>query len=215
MDHLKFKGEKFLQDWYNFNGTAFFVLLCLLYAALLFLKRIFIIDSIAAFEVLQERGEFWILELFFGLQYFAVPLFLVWKFALTTFALWIGAFMFGYKLTFAQLWKWVMFSELIFILPEVLKLFWFTAVQSEPSFEEYQAFYPLALMNFFDYRELSPQWHYPLKTLNLFEVFYQLALMAGVFILSGKKLTISTWVVLASYSLLFLVWLGFYVAVYG
>ncbi len=215
MHQVKQKGEKFLADWYNFNVLTFFLLLCFLYIALLFLKRIFIIDDIAAFEVLQTRGEFWIIDLFFGLQYLSVPVYLLWKFLFTTFLLWIGCFMFGYKLTFNQLWKWILFSELIFIIPEVLKVIWLTVVVSEPSFEDYQAFYPLSMINIIPYEQVSARWHYPLKALNLFEVAYQLMLIFGIFILSGKKLRISTYVVLSTYSLFFIVWLGFYVLVYG
>lgn len=215
MDALKRKGEKFITEWYNFSNVGFFILLTLLYIVLLFLKRIFIIDSIAAFEILQERGEFWIIDLILGLQYLAVPVFLLWKFLLTTFILWIGCFMFGYKLTFWQLWKWVMFSELLFLIPEALKIIWFTVFTSEPTFQEYQAFYPFSLMNFFDYRSLDPRWHYPLKTLNLFEVAYWLILVSGIFILSGKKLNISAYVVLSSYVLFFFLWLIFYLFVYG
>ena len=215
MDELKRKGQKFLAEWYNFNVFGFFILLVLVYLALLFLKRIFIIDEIAAFEILQERGEFWVVDLILGLQYFAVPAFLLWKFLVTAFILWLGCFMFGYKLTFWQLWKWVMFSELIFILPEALKIIWFTVFTFEPTYEEYQAFFPFSLMNFMDYRNLDSRWHYPLKALNCFEVLYWHILVVGIFLLSGKKLKISVYVVLSSYVLFFLLWLIFYLFVYG
>ena len=204
-----------MSTWYNFNVPVFFVLLCFLYIALLLLKRWFIIDSIAAFEILQERGEFWVVDLLLGLEYLSVPFFLIWKFLFTTFLLWIGCFMFGYRLTFAMLWKWVMFAELIFLLPEALKVVWFTTWAPEPDFNEYRAFYPLSLMNFFDFRELPGRWHYPFKTLNVFEALYTFSLIAGVFVLSGKKYSISTYVVLSSYVLGMVCWLAFYLIVYG
>lgn len=215
MEWLQRNREKFLSDWYNFNVPVFFLLLCFLYIALLLLKRLFIIDSIAAFEILQERGEFWVFDILFGLQYLSVPFFLAWKFLFTTFLLWMGCFMFGYRLTFAQLWKWVMFAEVIFLVPEALKVVWFTAFVSEASFEQYRAFYPFSLMNFFDYQTLPGRWHYPLKSLNIFEIFYSFSLIAGIYILSGKKISISTYVVLSSYVLGMVIWLIFYPLVYG
>lgn len=215
MDWLLQKREKFLSNWYNFNVPVFFLLLSFLYIAILLLKRWFIIDTIAAFEILQERGEFWIFDILFGLEYISVPFFLVWKFLFTTFLLWIGCFMFGYRLTFATLWKWVMFAELIFLIPEALKVVWFTSFAPEPTFDEYRAFYPFSLMNFFDFQSLPGRWHYPLKTLNIFEIAYTLSLIAGVFILSGKKFSISSYVVLSSYVLGMICWLVFYLFIYG
>jgi len=212
---IKQRGEKFLSEGYNFNVTTFFVLLNILYISLLFLKRIFIIDNIAAFEILQERGEFWIIDIILGFQFFAVPVFLLWKFLLTTFLLWIGCFMFGYKLTFAQLWKWVIFSELIFILPEAMKVVWFTVFQPEPTFQDYQAFYPFSLVNLVDYNAVHSRWLYPLKSLNTFEIAYQVLLIIGIFLLSRKKWRISVYVVLSSYTLFFFIWLIFYAVVYN
>ena len=51
--------------------------------------------------------------------------------------------------------------------------------------------------------------------MNIFEVLYSLSLIAGVFLLSGKKISISTYVVLSSYVLGMVLWLIFYSLVYG
>lgn len=214
MDWLIQRREKFLSDWYNFNVNVFFLLLSFIYISLLFLKRIFILDNIAAFDILQERGDLWIFDIFYGLQYFSVPLFLIWKLTLTTFLLWIGSFMFGYKLTFRQIWKWVMFCELVFVAPEILKIFWFTLFSPDPNYQDYLAFYPFSLLNFFDHTSVSQKFHYPLKSINLFEVVYFLALTLGIYILSNKRLNTSSYIVLSSYVLFYIVWLGFYSLVY-
>lgn len=214
MISLRKYRTSFLEDWFSLNGPAYFAILCLLYFAAFLIKRLFILDSIAAFEILQERGEMWVMDIFFGLQYLSVPVFLAWKFTITSFLLWVGCFLFGYRITYAQLWKMVMLMELVFIIPELLKVVWFTVFQTDPTYHDYVAYYPLSLINFFDYQQLADKWHYPLKALNAFEGIYWAALIAGIYWLSNKKLSISAVIVSVSYVFLFLVWIGYYLIVY-
>lgn len=206
--------ERFLSDWYSINGITFFLVLCLLYFAVFMLKRMFILDSIAAFEILQERGEMWIMDVFFTLQYLSVPIFIAWKFTVTAFCLWVGCFMFGYKVYYNQLWKMVMIMELVFIIPEILKVLWFTLYQTDPTYHDYAAFYPLSLINFFSYESLNPKWYYPLKALNIFEMIYWGLLISGVYWLSNKKVERSALIVLTTYIVPFFVWIVYFLLVY-
>ena len=191
-----------------------YVIIVITYIVLLLVKRIFIIDEIAAFEVLNERGDIWMFDLIYSIQYLSVPIFLGWKWVWTTLALWIGCFMFGYRIHFNQLWKLVMLTEILFFVPEILKVFWFSIFTTDPSYFDYLAFYPFSLVNFFDYTQIEPKWMYPLKALNLFEPVYWLLLAYGIYFMSGKKLKISFYIVFSSYALFFLIWLGFYLIVY-
>ncbi len=206
--------ERFLQDWYSTNGAAFFIVLCLLYFATFMVKKLFILEGIAAFEILEDRGEMWVMNLFFGLQNFGIPFFLAWKFTVISFMLWVGCFLFGYRVTYAELWKMVMIMELVFILPELLKVVWFTVGQSDPNYHDYVAYYPLSLINFFNYEKIDVSWHYPLKSLNLFEIIYWGLLIMGIYSLSNKKIKYSALIVGTSYVLIFLLWLIYYVIVY-
>ena len=191
-----------------------FFIICMTYIALLFVKRIFIIDSIAAFEVLNERGDIWVFDILYGIQYLSVPIFLAWKWSWTTLTLWIGCFMFGYRVHFNQLWKMVMLAEIVFFLPEIVKVLWFTLFYTDPDYNDYMAFYPFSLINLVDYTQIAPKWHYPLKSINIFEVLYWPVLVLGIYFLSGKKLKYSAYIVLSTYVLFFFVWLAFYLAVY-
>ena len=191
-----------------------FFIICMTYIALLFVKRIFIIDSIAAFEVLNERGDIWVFDILYGIQYLSVPIFLAWKWSWTTLTLWIGCFMFGYRVHFNQLWKMVMLAEIVFFLPEIVKVLWFTLFYTDPDYNDYMAFYPFSLINLVDYTQIAPKWHYPLKSINIFEVLYWPVLVLGIYFLSGKKLKYSAYIVLSTYVLFFFVWLAFYLSVY-
>jgi hypothetical protein len=206
--------KKFLEEWFDFNGAGMFLILCLVYFALLFVKKIFIIDTIAAFEILNERGDMWVFDIIYNVQYLSIPIFLTWKFIWTTLFLWIGCFMFGYRLHFNQLYKLVMLMEILFFIPEILKILWFTLVYSDPNYNDYMAFYPFSLINLFDYTQIDPQWHYPLKSINIFELLYWPLMTFGIYFLSGKSFKISSYIVSSSYILFYLIWLGFYIMIY-
>ena len=206
--------KEFLENWFSFNTFGLFVLICLTYVALLFVKRIFIIDTIAAFEVLNERGDIWVFDLIYSIQYLSVPIFLAWKWTWTSLLLWIGCFMFGYRIHFNQLWKMVMLAEVLFFIPEVLKVVWYTLFYNDPTYNDYLAFYPFSIINLIDYTQIAPEYLYPLKSLNIFEIIYWPLLTLGIYFLSGKKFKISSYIVLSTYTLFFLVWLGFYIIVY-
>ncbi len=207
--------RKFVEEWFDFNPLILFLLLCVLSFIILFLKKAFLINEIAAFEILEERGEMGIFNLFFALEYFVVPVFLGWKITLTTFVLWVGCFLYGYKLTFNTLWKLILLLEIWFLLPELLKVFWFLISGDDPTYWDVRAFYPLSLMNFFDYEVVSQKYHYPLKALNLFEVVYWALMIFGVYWLSGKKLKYAIAIVCSTYVLVFVIWLGYYIGSYS
>ena len=128
-----------------------FVLLCVLSILLLYVKIAFIENETAAFEFLQDRPEGLILRLLGALKLFSVPLVYLWKFTVIAFVIWVGCFMYGYRVTYGQCWALVLTCEFIFLVPEVIKILWFMAVNTDPTLHEIRAFYPLSLMHFFDY----------------------------------------------------------------
>ena len=189
-------------------------MVCIITFLILYLKKSFIESNIAAFEILEERGELGIWHIFNALQYFSIPVVYLYKFTVVAFILWIGCFLFGYKVYYSHLWGLAMLAETIFFVPEILKTFWFILVQSDPTIWDVRAFYPLSLMHFVNYENVNNAWHYPLKALNLFEVVYWIFLVYGVYYLSGKKLKISFFIVFSSYVFWFIAWLGYYVIIY-
>ncbi|HEY8511930.1 MAG TPA: hypothetical protein VIL31_08225 [Cyclobacteriaceae bacterium] len=191
-----------------------FVLLCVLSILLLYVKISFIENETAAFEFLQDRPEGFILQLVAGLKLFSVPLVYLWKFTVIGFVIWVGCFMYGYRVTYAQCWGVVLTCEFIFLIPEVIKILWFMTVNTDPTIHEIRAFYPLSLMHFFDYMAIDRKWAYPLRSLNLFEVVYCFALVSGIHFYVQKDKRVVWLIVASSYILIFLLWLCFYVIVY-
>lgn len=202
------------KSFFGASKRLLFLLLCLLTVALLFIKISFIENETAAFEFLQDRPEGAILRIINGLRFFAIPLVYLWKFTVIAFVIWVGCFMFGYRVTYSQCWGVVIGAEYIFLIPEVLKIGWFMFVETDPSYADVSAFYPLSLLSLFDYYSIDKRWAYPLRALNLFEIVYWFMLVEGIHSFARKSKKYVWVIVLCSYVLLFFGWLLFYSVVY-
>lgn len=200
---------------YETDKRLAFLLLCLLTFLLLFTKKTFIESETAVFEFLQDRPEGSFLQIFTTIQYLTIPLVYLWKFTIISFVIWVGCFMFGYKVTYSNCWSIVLISEFIFIIPELIKIIWFMFIDTDPNYNTVLNFYPLAAINLFDVEQLQKRFVYPLKALNLFEVVYWVALVYGVQAFAKKNRTTAVFIVASSYILLFLLWLAFYSIVYN
>ena len=191
-----------------------FVLLCVATIFLLFIKKSFIEYETAAFEFLQDRPEGMVLKVVSALQFVSIPVVYLWKFTVISFVIWVGCFMYGYRVTYAQCWGVVIGAEFIFLIPEVLKIIYFFTIEPDPAYSDIGAFYPFSLMHFFDYYSIDKKLAYPLRALNLFEVAYCFALVSGIHHYARKEKKIVWFIVASSYILLFILWLWFYIVVY-
>lgn len=202
-------------SFYETDKRLAFLLLCLITFLLLYTKKSFIESETAVFEFLQDRPEGSFLQIFTTIQYFTIPLVYLWKFTIISFVIWVGCFMFGYKVTYSNCWSIALVSEFIFIIPEMIKIVWFMFVDTDPNYNTVLNFYPLAAINLFDVELLQKRYVYPLKALNLIEIIYWIALVCGVHTFAKKKLSTAAYIVVSSYVLLFLQWLVFYSIVYN
>ncbi|MEJ1239019.1 hypothetical protein WBG78_12870 [Chryseolinea sp. T2] len=202
------------KSFFGADKRLLFVLLCLITLLLLYVKITLIENETAAFEFLQDRPEGAILRILNAVKFFSIPFVYLWKFTVIAFVIWVGCFMFGYRVTYTQCWGVVIGAEYIFLIPEVLKIIWFMTVQTDPTLGDISAFYPLSLMHFFDYEAIDKRYAYPLRALNLFEIVYWYALVEGINHFARKDKRYVWTIVLCSYVLLFFLWLGFYMIVY-
>lgn len=206
--------EKKVREFFEIDKRLYFVFLCLITFLVLLIKKNFVENETAAFEVLESRGQMGVLNLINAFQYLTIPFFYLWKFTFTGFILWLGSFAFGYKISFRKCWQITMIAETLFLIPEMLKIIYFMYVFTDPNLFEIRAFYPFSLMNLVDYEEVASKWHYPLKALNIFEIIYWAILMYGIHFAVKKKREVAVLIVLFSYVPVFLLWLWFYVSVY-
>lgn len=213
-----FKNEypfvSIVKDLLEIKRIPFFLIICALTFLVLFIKKTFIEYEITAFQILDERGELGMFKLISSLQYLTIPLIYLMKFTFIAFFLWVGCFGFGYKVTYSNCWHIVMVAEIVFVIPELIKLIWFMIFETDPNFGEVRAFYPFSLMNFFNFEAVGSVWHYPLKALNLFEILYWFLLVAGIYVKSHKIYRQSVIIGFFGYVLPFIFWLGYYTLIY-
>ncbi|HTE33319.1 MAG TPA: hypothetical protein VK666_23220 [Chryseolinea sp.] len=202
------------KSFFGADKRLLFVLLCMATLLLLFVKINLIENETAAFEFLQDRPEGAILRLLNTLKFLSVPFVYLWKFTVIAFVVWVGCFMFGYRVTYTQCWGVVIGAEFVFLIPEVLKIIWFMTVQTDPTLHDISAFYPLSLMHFFDLSSIDKRWAYPLRALNVFEIVYWIVLVEGIQHYARKDKKYIWIIVSCSYVLIFFLWLIFYVIVY-
>ena len=191
-----------------------FLLICLATLIVLYIKKSMIENETAAFEFMADQSAGSILFVRSTLQYLSIPLIYAWKFTVLGFVLWMGCFLFGYRVTFSQCWGIVLIAELVFLIPELIKIIWFLFIQSDPNYYDIQAFYPFSMMNLVDYQELDKRYAYPFKALNLFEPFYWYVLALGIQHFAKRGIKPAWIIVLAFYLPVFLMWLAFYMIVY-
>lgn len=191
-----------------------FIMVCMLALVLLFVKKSFIEDETAAFEFLQGRPEGALLSLRSALQYVTIPLVYAWKFVVLTFVIWVGCFTFGYRVTYGKCWQVVVSAELVFFIPELLKILYFLFIETDPDYFRVSSFYPLSLIGLFDAERLDPEFVYPLKSVNLFEIPYCWMMVVGLKHFTRKPTGELSSIVLMTYLPLFLLWLAFYLVVY-
>jgi hypothetical protein len=197
------------------DKRVMFLFICVSTLLLLFIKKSFIENETAAFEFLSNTPEGSMLAIRSTIQYTTIPFVYAWKFLVVAFVIWVGCFMFGFRVTYEQCWRVVMAAELVSYFPEIVKIVWFTMIETDPDFYRIQAFYPLSLMTFFDHLSVPARYHYPLKSLNLFEIAYLVALMLGVWYYSKRPFRNAFIIILATYLPIFILWLGFYMLVYN
>ena len=117
--------EKKVREFFEIDKRLYFVFLCLITFLVLLIKKNFVENETAAFEVLESRGQMGVLNLINAFQYLTIPFFYLWKFTFTGFILWLGSFAFGYKISFRKCWQITMIAETLFLIPEMLKIIYF------------------------------------------------------------------------------------------
>jgi hypothetical protein len=199
---------------FDADKKLLFVLLCLASVLLLYIKISFIESQTAAFEFLQDRPEGGVLQIINTLKFFSIPIIYLWKFTVIAFVIWVGCFLYGYRVTYAECWGITLTAEFIFLIPELLKILWFMTIETSPTLYDISGFYPLSLIHFVDYATIDKRWAYPLRAINVFEVIYWIALVTGLKHYTRKDRKILWLIVSTSYILVFSLWLLFYVLVY-
>jgi len=112
--------------------------------------------------------------------YVFIPVWLLIKNFIVSICLQTGLLIKGIKLSFFTTLKIALIAEIVFLLPQLLKLCWFLFIKTEFTLTDIQQFYPLSALNLFRFENLSSMLIYPFQTFNIFEILYWLLLAGGI-----------------------------------
>lgn len=132
--------------------------------------------------------------------YLVLPILYLSKFFLVTCAVMAGIFFAeNIAMDFSKVFKIVIISEFIFIIPPFIKLIWFGLFYEDYTFFEMQYFYPLSIGSMVDIEDV-PQWIIPFTlSLNLFEIAYWMLLGFGMSLVAERTFSWGFRLVLLSY----------------
>lgn len=167
----------------NFKLISLFSFYCFLFFLLLFANNWILFTDDIYYDALSSRLSFERVEEMINLNkkwnwmiYPVAPLFYLLKFFLVSICLFASLFLFRVEVGLKSLFKIVLLAEFIFLLPPLIKLFWFSFINVNYTLDDLQFFSPLSAINLFDRTTLEPWLIYPLSLLNLFELGYIIAL---------------------------------------
>ena len=198
----------------DFDKRVFFLVLLFIFLLIRYFTNALILEAIPDSDKLDGQGDLLFFHIFNTLNYLWTPFALLWKFTVIAFLFWSIGLMIDYKANFKELWKFALVAEIIFILPELLRLLIYMGAAGSVSFLEIQNFEPLSLLWIVGPDQIDQKFHYPLSVLNLFELIYGAFWVLGFHMISRRSMEESTLVVLIAYFIPLLIWLGFYLGVY-
>jgi len=153
----------------------------------------------------QQKEWAWLSYVFVGVLYLL-------KITLIAGCIYIGFFFINSnKVTFKEIITIVAKADLVFFVPIMLKILWFTFVEERFTIKDIQQFYPLSLVNIFDVSSLDNWLLYPLQTFNVFEVLFWFALAYELKNYLKEDFTTSFKFVLSTYGSGLFVWVIFVV----
>ncbi|QEM07215.1 hypothetical protein DIU31_028325 [Mucilaginibacter rubeus] len=130
-------------------------------------------------------------------------------FKLTLIALIIntGLYLSDVNVAFGKTFLITVLCEFIFLVPAIIKIFWFKHYYPNGTLTDWHRVYILSALSLVD--KVPADWYYPLQTLNVFEVAYWFLLAFGIKKISKLNFDQSLRIVVLSYVPALFVWIAF------
>ncbi|MBB6498979.1 hypothetical protein [Pedobacter cryoconitis] len=198
---------------YKLKSSHLYICLALLSIAITLIFNMLLVTKKVYFNTYSQFDNTRVEEMFdfqhkyIWIGYLLIPVWLLIKTFVVSLTLQIGTLIQGFKLKFSQTLRVALMAEFIFILPQIIKLFWFLVVQKEYTLIDLQQFYPLSALNFFSLKNLSVIFIYPFQTFNIFEVLYWITLAIGIRLELDKNVDLGIKVVFSGYIPALFLWI--------
>ena len=150
----------------------------------------------------EQRKWIWLIYLF-------IPILYLLKFLMVGLCLSIGSILFEMKISFTRLFQIALIAEGIFLIPAIVKIYWFSQVQTNYELAEVKDFSPWSLQKFLPKDQLSKPAAIAIHSFDFFEIIYWFVLALGIFLVSNQSYQSSLKLVTSSYGVGLLIWVLF------
>lgn len=117
-------------------------------------------------NMLDLQSRYW------WVSYMFIPILLLFKFLFTSICISIGTILAVIDFNFKNVFKVAIVAEVVFVIAQIIYLFNLFQNIDSLTFDTVSNHHPLSLLSFYGTENVVPWLHYPLQTLNLFEIFY-------------------------------------------
>jgi hypothetical protein len=172
---------------YQIRTGYWLVFICGLYIAFALVGNYVLISDEMYFDLFGEQlaydrivdmvetGKSWR-----WIGYILLPFFILLKCFIVVCCLSVGVLLANVVISFKGMFRIVIISELVFIIPSLVKIFWFGVFFPGYTMQDLQYFAPLSLLNIIDREKVDVWFIYPLQVINVFELLYCAALAYGM-----------------------------------
>ena len=121
--------------------------------------------------ILSLQSRFW------WAGYVMTPILLLFKFLFASICINIGVILSGIEIKFNKVFKVVLLAEVVFIIAQITFITILYLNLDDITLQNASGYFPFSTLSFIGIENVNAQWAiYPLQTLNLFEVFYMIAI---------------------------------------
>ncbi len=163
------------------RGVTYLLIIILLYLLLSALDQIFIFTDEFLYRNLSDEFSQSVIEALltsenrFGWVAFVIlPIVILVKVLFTTCCISTGAILTGNEFSFNKTFHLATYSELIFLFSQVLFSITLFVNRDSLTLDNAANYFPGSMLSFLGAENVVPWLHYPLQTLNIFEVAYVL-----------------------------------------
>lgn len=152
-------------------------------------------------EILESRERFW------WASYLIQLIVVLFKVLFAALCIFVGIVLSDIEFSFRDLFRLVILAEAIFVIAQAIFLALLFVNRAELTLDTAANYFPLSMLSFLGVENVVPWLHYPLQTLNLFEVAYVLCI---AWLLSKQwkpNFVESLNIVIPSYGIGLLIWM--------
>jgi hypothetical protein len=137
-----------------------------------------------------------------------IPIMILLKFYILSLVLYTGIFFSNKIIKFNDCLRIVLIGEFIPIIVSIITFINFSLTPVR-TINEFQSFSPLSFTQLLNLKEIPTYIIYPIRLLNLFEIFYWLILIAGVSYFLKDSFKKSFFLIASSYGVALVIWVLF------